>query len=79
MAGTPLLQAQTADGHLRLTAAGAWTAPNAAELERLVHEFTVDSSAGGAASIDMHAIERLDTDGGAAARETFGFSRASSR
>jgi hypothetical protein len=45
----------------------------------LVHEFTVDSSAGGAASIDMHAIERLDTDGGAAARETFGFSRASSR
>jgi len=52
VAGTPLLQAQTADGHLRLTAAGAWTAPNAAELERLVHEFTVDSSAGGAASID---------------------------
>jgi phospholipid/cholesterol/gamma-HCH transport system permease protein len=44
-------------------AAGAWTAPNAAELEHLVHEFTVESPAGGAVTIDMHAIERFDTYG----------------
>jgi phospholipid/cholesterol/gamma-HCH transport system permease protein len=61
--GTPLLRAQTADGQVRLTAAGAWTAPNAAELERLVQGFALDPSAGGAATIDMHAIEQFDTYG----------------
>src|SRR5262249_10342846 len=64
VAGTPLLQeAQTADGQVRLTAAGAWTAPNAAELERLVQQLTLAPSKGGAASIDMHAIERFDPYG----------------
>ena len=32
VAETPLLEAHTADGELRLTAAAAWTAPHAAEL-----------------------------------------------
>ena len=60
---TPLLSAQTADGEVRLTAAGAWTAPNAAELEGLVQGFTSDASAVGVAAIDMRAIEQFDTYG----------------
>jgi phospholipid/cholesterol/gamma-HCH transport system permease protein len=63
VARTPLLSAQTADGEVRLTAAGAWTAPNAAELERLVQGFTSSASAGGVAAIDMRAIEQFDTYG----------------
>jgi phospholipid/cholesterol/gamma-HCH transport system permease protein len=63
VARTPLLSAQTADGEVRLTAAGAWTAPNAAELEGLVQGFTSDASAVGVASIDMRAIEQFDTYG----------------
>ena len=34
MADTPLLRAQTTDEQIRLMAAGAWTAANAAELKR---------------------------------------------
>src|SRR5262245_25268725 len=60
---TPLLRAQTAEGKVRLVAAGAWTAPNAAELERLVAGFTSASTMARAASIDMRAIEQLDTYG----------------
>src|SRR5262245_57020591 len=63
VAGTPLAWAQTSDGQVRLTAAGAWNAPNAVELERLVQRLTAEPSGGGAASIDMHAIERFDTYG----------------
>jgi len=63
VAGTPLAWARTSDGQVRLMAAGAWTAPNAVELERLVHRLTSEPSGGGAASIDMHAIERFDTYG----------------
>ena len=63
VARTPLLSAQTADGEVRLTAAGAWTAPNAAELEGLVQGFTSDASAVGVAAIDMRAIEQFDTYG----------------
>jgi phospholipid/cholesterol/gamma-HCH transport system permease protein len=63
VARTPLLSAQTADGEIRLTAAGAWTAPNAAELEGLVQGFTSDASAVGVAAIDMGAIEQFDTYG----------------
>jgi phospholipid/cholesterol/gamma-HCH transport system permease protein len=60
---TPLLSAHTADGEVRLLAAGAWTAPNAAELERLVHGLTSNASAAGAAAIDMRGIEQFDTYG----------------
>src|SRR5262245_12469916 len=60
---TPLLRAQTAEGEVRLVAAGAWTAPNAAELERLVAGLTSASTMARAASIDMRAIEQLDTYG----------------
>jgi phospholipid/cholesterol/gamma-HCH transport system permease protein len=63
VAGTPLAWARTSDGQVRLTAAGAWTAPNAVELERLVQRLTAEPSGGSAASIDMHAIERFDTYG----------------
>jgi len=44
-------------------AAGAWTAPNAAELERLVQQLTLEPFKGGTASINMHGIERFDTYG----------------
>jgi len=63
VARTPLLSAQTADGEVRFTAAGAWTAPNAAELEGLVQGFTSDASAVGVTAIDMRAIEQFDTYG----------------
>src|SRR5215471_16777577 len=38
---TPLLRAQAANGEVRLTALGAWTAPNAGELERLIEPIGV--------------------------------------
>ena len=63
MAGTPLLEAHTADGELRLTAAAAWTAPHAAELERRVEEFALNPPADGGATIDMQGVERFDTYG----------------
>ena len=44
-------------------AAGAWTAPNAAELERLVQGITSDASAASAGAIDMCAIDQFDTYG----------------
>ena len=63
VARPPLLSAHTADGEVRLTAAGAWTAPNAAALERLVHGIASNASASGAAAIDMRGIEQFDTYG----------------
>jgi phospholipid/cholesterol/gamma-HCH transport system permease protein len=63
VAATPLSWARTGDGQVRLTATGAWTAPHAAELECLVQRLTSEPSGAGAASIDMHAIERFDTYG----------------
>jgi phospholipid/cholesterol/gamma-HCH transport system permease protein len=63
VAGTPLSWTRTADGQVQLTAAGAWTAPNAVELEGLVQRLALEPSGGGAASIDMHAIEHFDTYG----------------
>ena len=63
VAGTPLLEAHTADGELRLTAAAAWTAPHAAELERRVEEFALNPPADGGATIDMQGVERFDTYG----------------
>jgi phospholipid/cholesterol/gamma-HCH transport system permease protein len=58
--GAPLLTSAATGGRLELTASGAWTAPYANELERLI-----DGTAGmrGAGSIDLHAIEALDTFG----------------
>ena len=61
MARPALLSAQTADGEVRLTAGGAWTAPNAAALERLVQGIV--SAEAGAAAIDMGGIEKFDTYG----------------
>src|SRR5690606_36383622 len=54
----PLLSRVMSDGQLELAAAGSWTAPHAAELERLV-----DSMAGDAVAINMGAIEAFDTYG----------------
>jgi phospholipid/cholesterol/gamma-HCH transport system permease protein len=61
--GMPLLRAQTTEGELRLAAAGAWTAPNAADLERLVQEVVADPPTTRNPAIDMGAIEQLDTYG----------------
>ena len=60
---TSLLSAQTDDGEVRLTAAGAWTAPNATTLERLVQGIVSDPAKASAAAIDMGAIEQFDTYG----------------
>jgi phospholipid/cholesterol/gamma-HCH transport system permease protein len=56
----PLLTSVSSGGRLQLTAAGAWTAANAGELEQLI-----DGMAGqrGAGSIDMGSIQALDTFG----------------
>ena len=56
MNGAPLLTSAATGGRLELTAAGAWTAPYANELERI-------AGMRGAGSIDLHAIEALDTFG----------------
>ena len=56
----PLLTSTATGERLELKAAGAWTAANAGELERLI-----DGVAGqrGVGSIDMRAIQALDTFG----------------
>jgi phospholipid/cholesterol/gamma-HCH transport system permease protein len=58
--GAPLLTSASANGRLELTAGGAWTASHANELEQLI-----DGVAGmrGAGSIDLRAVEALDTFG----------------
>ena len=60
MNAAPLLISAATRGRLELTASGAWTAPYANELERLI-----DGIAGmrGAGSIDLHKVEALDTFG----------------
>ena len=63
MVWPPLLQVQMADGEVRLTAAGAWTASNAATLERLVQGVSAEPYAAGAAAIDMRAVDQFDTYG----------------
>ena len=63
MADTPLLRAQTTDEQIRLMAAGAWTAANAAELERRMEAVASDASTARPAVVDMRAIEQLDTYG----------------
>ncbi len=54
----PLLSRAVRDGKHELAAAGSWTAPHAAELERLV-----DSIAGDVDAINMGGIEAFDTYG----------------
>jgi phospholipid/cholesterol/gamma-HCH transport system permease protein len=63
VAETPLLRAQTADEEIRLMAAGAWTAANAAELERRMEAVASDASTARPAVLDMQAIEQFDTYG----------------
>jgi phospholipid/cholesterol/gamma-HCH transport system permease protein len=60
---TPLLSFEIDAGKVRLTAAGAWTAPNAAELERLVEALGSQAVTAGGGSIDMRRIQQFDTFG----------------
>jgi phospholipid/cholesterol/gamma-HCH transport system permease protein len=56
----PLLTSASSGGRLELTAGGAWTATNAGELERLIEGVAGKRGAG---SINMGAIQALDTFG----------------
>jgi phospholipid/cholesterol/gamma-HCH transport system permease protein len=58
--GTPLLTSAVSAGRLELTAGGSWTASHASDLERLIEGV---AGARGAGSIDMGAVEALDTFG----------------
>ena len=60
---TPLLRSEIAAGEIRLLAAGAWTATNAAELEALLQKFTTEPATARPGTIDMHRLERFDTYG----------------
>ena len=60
MSGTPLLRSALNDGRLEMTAAGSWTAAHAGDLERLIEGINGTSGAG---SIDMRAVDAIDTFG----------------
>jgi phospholipid/cholesterol/gamma-HCH transport system permease protein len=60
MDGTPLLRSALSDGRVELTATGSWTAAHAGDLERLIDGA---ASAKGAGSIDMRAVDAIDTFG----------------
>ncbi len=60
MNGAPLLTSAQGDGHIQLTAGGSWTARFAGELERLIDGVV---PARGASTIDMRAVEAIDTFG----------------
>ncbi len=60
MSGTPLLRSALNDGRLEMTAAGSWTAAHAGDLERLIDGVNGTSGAG---SIDMRAVDAIDTFG----------------
>lgn len=63
-AGTlTVLREQSAQGHIRLAAAGSWTAENAGVLESLVDTATRPNSAMQSVAIDAAKIERLDSFG----------------
>lgn len=63
-AGTlTVLREQSAQGHIRLAAAGSWTAENAGVLESLVDTVTRPNSAMQSVAIDAAKIERLDSFG----------------
>jgi phospholipid/cholesterol/gamma-HCH transport system permease protein len=57
------LTATQSAGQVRLRAAGAWTAPHAAELERLAETQIIAAEPAGDVAIDMSAVEQLDTYG----------------
>ncbi len=55
-----LLTSASSGGRLELTAGGSWTSANAGELERLIDGVAAQRGAG---SIDMRAVQALDTFG----------------
>lgn len=58
-----MLREQSEQGHIRLAAAGSWTAENAGVLESLVNTATRPNSAMQSVAIDAAKIERLDSFG----------------
>jgi phospholipid/cholesterol/gamma-HCH transport system permease protein len=60
MDGTPLLSSALSEGRVELTAGGSWTARHAGDLERLIDGV---AAARGASSIDMRAVDAIDTFG----------------
>jgi phospholipid/cholesterol/gamma-HCH transport system permease protein len=58
-----LSSSQAHDGTVELTAGGAWTASNAAELERLVQGIAAENDRFQATAIDMRGVEHFDTYG----------------
>jgi phospholipid/cholesterol/gamma-HCH transport system permease protein len=54
---------QAHDGTVELKAAGAWTASNAAELERLVKRIATETDRSQTTAIDMRGVEHFDTYG----------------
>ncbi len=63
LALSPRLSATVRDGQIELVAAGAWTALQAAELERLVDAASSDLALMNATTINMRGIEAFDTYG----------------
>ena len=63
MANRLLLTATQSDDHLRLLAVGTWTAPNAAQLERLAQAHVAGDKNFHAVTIDMSGVEQFDTYG----------------
>ena len=59
----PLLSVTQRDGQLHLAAAGAWTAPHAAELEVLVDSLATELAAAHEVAIDMQGVREFDTYG----------------
>jgi phospholipid/cholesterol/gamma-HCH transport system permease protein len=59
----PHLSPATHDGRTELAATGSWTAPHAAELERLVEAVASDPELGQADAVSMRGIEAFDTYG----------------
>jgi anti-anti-sigma regulatory factor len=59
----PLLSVTRRDGQLYLAAAGAWTAPHAAELEVLVDSLATEMAPAHDVAIDMQGVQEFDTYG----------------
>jgi len=59
----PNVSAAERGGRTELTAEGSWTAPHAAELERLVDSVSTDPALMRATAINMRGIEAFDTYG----------------
>jgi phospholipid/cholesterol/gamma-HCH transport system permease protein len=61
--GEPLLRSLAQGDGLRLTAAGSWTAPHAADLERLVERAVAQGASAVRVELDMAGVENIDTFG----------------